>query len=55
MVAPVEIGEGGIELPVSNGLFKEHEKRDRKAVAEACLAVLERWAIGRGAQITGQG
>ena len=36
MVAPVEVGEGGIELLVSNGLFKEHEKRDRKAVAEAC-------------------
>ena len=41
MVAPVEVGEGGIEFLVANGLLKQHETRDRKAVGEACLAALE--------------
>ena len=44
MVAPVEVGEGGVDLLVRNGLLKEHETRDRKAVGAACLAALERWA-----------
>ena len=44
MVAPVEIGEGGIELLVGNGLLKEHEMRDRQAVGAACLRALEKWA-----------
>ncbi len=48
MIAPVEVGEGGVGLLVSNGLLKEHETRDRKAVGEACLAALEQWAEGRG-------
>ena len=55
MVAPVEVGEGGIDLLVSSGLLKEHETRDRKAVGEACLAALEQWAVGRGARTVGQG
>ena len=55
MVAPVEVGEGGIELLVGNGLLKEHETRDRKAVGEACLGALERWAGGQSARITEQG
>ena len=55
MVAPVEVGVGGLELLVSNGLLKEHETRDRKAVGEACLAALGGWAMGRGARTTGQG
>ena len=50
MVAPVEVGVGGLEFLVSNGLLKEHETRDRKAVGEACLTALERWATGRGAR-----
>ena len=37
-------------LLVSNGLLKEHETRDRKAVGAACLAALEQWSMGRGAQ-----
>jgi hypothetical protein len=41
LVAPVEVGAGGIDLLVHNGLLKEHETRDRKAVGEACLAALE--------------
>ena len=50
MVAPVEVGEGGVDLLVRNGLLKEQETRDRKAVGEACLTALEQWAMGRGAR-----
>ena len=35
MVAPVEVGEGGIELLVGIGLLKQHQTGDRKAVAKA--------------------
>ena len=55
MVAPTEVGHGGVALLVSNGLLKEHETRDRKAVGEACLAALEQWSMGRGARSVGQG
>ena len=55
MTVPVEVGGGGIQLLVGNGLLKEHEMRDRQAVGEACRACLEQWARGRGARITGQG
>ena len=54
MVAPVEVGEGGLGLLVNNGLLKEHETRDRKAVGAACLAALEQWSMGRGARSTGR-
>ena len=54
MVAPVEIGEGGLGLLVSNGLLKEHQTRDRKAVGAACLAALEQWAEGRGERTMGR-
>ena len=37
MVAPVEVGDGGLGLLVSNGLLEEHQTHDRKAVGEACL------------------
>ena len=55
MVAPVEIGKGGIELLVGNGLLKQHQAGDRHAVGEACLAALEQWSGGHGARSTGQG
>ena len=55
MVAPVEVGQGGVALLVGSGLLKEHETRDRKAVGAACLAALEQWAEGRGARSVGQG
>jgi len=32
MVAPVEVGEGGIDLLIRNELLKQHQTRDRKAV-----------------------
>ena len=55
MVAPVEVGEGGVALLVGNGLLKQHQVNDRHAVGQACLAALEQWAAGRGARITEQG
>ena len=39
MVAPVEIGEGGVALLVGNGLLKEHETRNRNAVGAAFLCM----------------
>ena len=50
MVAPVEVGEGGVALLVGNGLLKQHQAGDRNAVGAACLAALEQWAEGRGAR-----
>ena len=47
MVEPVEVGEGGVKLLISNGLLKEYE-------GEACLAALEQWSMGRGARSTGR-
>ena len=55
MVAPVEIGKGGVELLIYNGLLKQHQVNDRYAVGEACLAALEQWAGGRGARSMDQG
>ena len=49
MVAPVEVGEGGIDILIRNGLLKEHETRDRKAVGAACLAALGPWCADLGA------
>jgi len=54
LVAPVEVDEGGVGLLIRNGLLKEHQTRDRKAVGEACLAALEQWSEGRGARTVGQ-
>ena len=55
MVAPVEIGMGGVELLVDNGLLKQHQINDRHAVGAACLAALEQWAGGHGARSGDQG
>ena len=55
MVAPVEVGEGGVELLIGNGLLKQHQAGDRNAVGAACLAALEQWAGGQGARSMGQG
>ena len=50
MVAPVEVGAGGIDNLIRNELLKQHETRDRKAVGAACLAALEQWSDGHGAR-----
>ena len=54
MVAPVEVGEGGIDLLIRNELLKQHQTRDGKAVGVACLATLEQWSMGRGARTVGR-
>ena len=54
LIAPVEVGEGGIGLLVRNGLLKEHQTREPKGVAAACLVALEKCSVGRGARFTGQ-
>jgi len=54
MIAPVEVGEGGVDILIRNELLKQHETRDRKAVGEACLAALEQWSDGHGARIVGR-
>ena len=55
MVAPVEVGAGGIDLLVRNGLLKQQQTGDRRAVAAACLSALEQWAGGHGARAVNQG
>ena len=55
MVAPIEVGEGGVELLVGNGLLKQQQTGDRRAVGAACLAALEQWSEGRGARSINQG
>ncbi len=55
MVAPVEVGVGGLEFLVSNGLLKQHRTGDRKAVGQACLGALEAWAAGNGSRPGDQG
>jgi hypothetical protein len=55
MVAPVEIGKGGVALLVDNGLLKQHQVKDRHAVGEACLAALEQWGRGPWCTVHGTG
>ena len=50
LVAPVEVGEGRINIMIRNELLKQHQMRDRKAVGAACLAALEQWSMGHGAR-----
>ena len=47
MVAPVEVGEAGIDLLVSNGLLGRAQTNDRQAVGKTCLVALEQWASGQ--------
>ena len=51
---PIKL-DSSVGLLVSNGLLKEQETRDRKAVGEACLEALQQWAEGHGARTMGQG
>ena len=55
LVAPVEVGEGVVHLLVRNGLLKQDQMGDRKAVGAACLSALEQWSEGRGARTINQG
>jgi hypothetical protein len=55
MVVAVEIGTGGVELLVDNGLLKQQQVNDRHTVGAACLAALEQWAGGHGSRSMDQG
>ena len=48
MVVPVEAGESGIDLLVSNGLLGRTQTNDRQEVGKACLVALEQWAVDQG-------
>lgn len=50
MVAPIKIGEGGIDLLVGNGLLKRDQIGDRHAFGAASLLALEEWGTGRGSR-----
>ena len=50
MCAAVEVGAGGIELLVSNGLLGPHEKNNKAAIQRAVEDVLEQWPSGRGSR-----
>ena len=39
----VEVGKGGVESLVSDGLLKQYLANNRYAVGEACLSALEQW------------
>ena len=54
MCAPVEVGEGGIDILIRNELLKQHQTRDREAVGSACLAALEQWSEGHGSRTVGR-
>ena len=51
MVAPVEVGAGGIDILIRNELLKQHQTRDKRAVGEACLA--RHWSTGPWAEVRG--
>ncbi len=52
MCAQVKVGEGGIDLLISNGLLKATARAKRAAIEKAVAAALEQWAGGRGARTT---
>ena len=51
MCAAVEVGAGGIELLVGNGLLGPNEKNNKAAIQRAVEDALEQWSIGRGSRI----
>lgn len=50
MCAAVEVGAGGIELLVSNGLLGPHEKNNKVAIQRAVEDALEQWSVGQGSR-----
>jgi len=51
MCTTIEVGAGGIELLVSNGLLGPHEKNNKAAIQRAVEDALEQWSSGRGSRI----
>jgi len=45
-----EVGAGGIELLISNGLLGPHGKNNKAAIQRAVEDALEQWAVGQGSR-----
>ena len=50
MCTTIEVGAGGIELLISNGLLGPKEKNNKAAIQRAVEAALEQWAVGQGSR-----
>ncbi len=50
MCTTIEVGSGGIELLISNGLLGPNEKNNKAAIQRAVEGALEQWAVGQGSR-----
>jgi len=50
MCTTIEVGAGGIELLVGNGLLGPNEKNNKAAIQRAVEGALEQWAVGQGSR-----
>ena len=50
MCTTIEVGAGGIELLISNGLLGLHEKNNKAAIQRAVEDALEQWSVGQGSR-----
>jgi hypothetical protein len=50
MCTTVEVGAGGIELLVGNGLLGPNEKNNKAAIQRAVEDALEQWSAGQGSR-----
>jgi hypothetical protein len=50
MCTTVEVGAGGIELLISNGLLGPNEKNSKAAIQRAVEDALEQWSVGQGSR-----
>ena len=48
IVTPAEVGEGRIELLVSNGFLGQSMKNNCQAVGKPCLTAHKQWAVDHG-------
>ena len=50
MCTMIEVGAGGIELLVGNGLLGPNEKNNKAAIQRAVEDALEQWSVGQGSR-----
>jgi hypothetical protein len=50
MCTTIEVGAGGLELLISNGLLGPNEKNNKAAIQRAVEDALEQWAVGQGSR-----
>ena len=50
MCTTIEVGAGGIELLVGNGLLGPNEKNNKAAIQRAVEDALEQWSVGQGSR-----